>query len=136
MYRFISKIVREDNVLSLTGNLIIAVLGFSGFALLARSLTPNQFAQWVLFIAGGSLVEMLRFGITNNGLVRFLAGASNKDSDVLIGSNVLISLLATVFISGLIILTNQIFHDSISSSSYILFFFVVSNTSICKPRLE
>ncbi len=122
MYRFISKIVREDNVLSLTGNLTIAVLGFSGFALLARSLTPNQFAQWVLFIAGGSLVEMLRFGITNNGLVRFLAGASNKDSDVLIGSNVLISLLATVFISALIVLTNQIFHDSISSSSYRLFF--------------
>ena len=40
MYKLITKIVREDNFLSLAGNLVIAVFGLGGFALLARSLSP------------------------------------------------------------------------------------------------
>ena len=80
MFTFILKIVKEDNFLSLMGNLILAGLGFAGFALLARSLDTVHFAQWVIFISGGSLVEMLRFGITNNALVRFLSGASKEYS--------------------------------------------------------
>jgi O-antigen/teichoic acid export membrane protein len=122
MFQLISKIVREDNFLSLMGNLIIAVLGLGGFALLARSLNADQFAQWVLFISGGSLVEMIRFGITNNGLVRFLSGASNKDSAQLIGSNVLISLVATTLIATLLIIIKLVFNEAITNSGYNLFF--------------
>ncbi len=122
MYRFISKLIKEDNVLSLTGNLIIAVLGFGGFALLARSLHPNDFAQWVLFISGGSLIEMLRYGITNNGLVRFLSGADEDETYRLIGSNVLISFIVTVFIAILLIGMKLVFFETITNSSYSLFF--------------
>ena len=86
MYRILSKIIKEDNFLSLAGNLVIAVLGIAVFALLARGLKPEDFAQWVIFISGGSLIEMLRFGITNNALVRFLSGAS-KSRPFLISQN-------------------------------------------------
>ncbi len=122
MYQIISKIVREDNFLSLAGNLVIAVLGLAGFALLARSLDPENFAQWVIFISGGSLVEMLRFGITNNALVRFLSGASKDQSEKLIGSNVLISLISTAIIALVMIMANIFFKDAISHSVYELFF--------------
>jgi len=111
MYKLITKIVREDNFLSLAGNLVIAVFGLGGFALLARSLSPEHFAQWVIFISGGSLVEMLRFGITNNALVRFLSGASKENSEQLIGSNVLISLLSTVVIALIMVSVNLVFKD-------------------------
>ncbi len=122
MYQFLKKITKEDNFLSLAGNLIIAVLGLGGFALLARGLDSNYFAQWVLFISGGSLVEMIRFGFTNNGLVRFLSAASQKDKDQLIGSNVIISLIATFLIAFLLIAAHIIFKDAINNSGYALFF--------------
>ena len=122
MKKLLDKIIREDNFLSLSGNLIIALLGFAGFALLARSLDTDEFANWVLFISGGSLVEMLRYGITNNGLVRFLSGSKQENVNKLIGANVLISLVVTLVIAIILIVTRLIFKDAINGSSYSLFF--------------
>ena len=122
MLRLFSKIIKEDNFLSLSGNLVIAVLGFGGFALLARSLNPEDFAAWVLFISCGSLIEMLRYGITNNALVRFLSGATNAKKDQYIGSNMLISLIATTCISAVIVVSKMSFSNAIQDSSYELFF--------------
>ena len=122
MFRLINRIINEDNFLSLAGNLVLAIFGFSGFALLARSLTPDDFAKWVLFISGGSLIEMLRYGITNNGLVRFLAGANEENKDQLIGSNILLSSSATLVIILVMMLCYTLFYDSISDSAYVSFF--------------
>lgn len=122
MIQIIKKIVKEDNFLSLGGNLTIAVFGFAGFALLARSLDTDSFAQWVLFISGGSFIEMLRFGLTNNGLVRFLSGASEEESKSLVGSNAIISLLVTAVIALILLGVKFIFSDTINNSAYVLFF--------------
>ena len=122
MHALLIKIIKEDNFLSLAGNLVLAVLGFTGFALLVRELETESFAQWVLFISGGSLVEMLRFGITNNGLVRFLSGANTKTKKQLIGSNVLISFIITSLIAIILIMINQLFYTTINNSDYALFF--------------
>lgn len=118
----IKKIVREDNFLSLTGNLVIAILGIAGFALLARTLSLEIFGEWVLFITAGSFVEMFRFGITNTGLIRYLSGADDSSRVKLIGSNALIGLGATVFIAIILIVCNVVFNESISNSGYSLFF--------------
>jgi len=119
---FIKKIVKEDNFLSLSGNLIIAVFGFGGFALLARTLTPHEFGQWVIFISGGSLFQMVRNGITSNALVRFLSGAENEEKYHLVGSNVVINVIVTavfVMILGLVYISNM---ESLSQSAYGIFF--------------
>lgn len=122
MKKLIHKIIREDNFLSLLGNLIIALLGFGGFALLARSLETDEFAQWVLFISGGSLIEMLRYGITNNGLVRFLSGATDQNKERFIGANVVISFFATLIIVAILIAIKLIFSDVLNESAFALFF--------------
>ena len=122
MRGIIHKILREDNFLSLAGNLVIAAFGFGGFALLARSLNPNDFAQWVLFISGGSLVEMLRYGITNNGLVRFLSGAKDEYKNELIGSNIVLSFSATLLIIFLMLSVYAVFFHQIEDSAYQSFF--------------
>lgn len=118
----LKKIVREDNFLSLTGNIVIAILGIGGFALLARSLSLDVFGEWVLFITGGSFVEMFRFGITNTGLIRFLSGADEESRTKLIGSNALIGLGATVLIAIILVFCYTFFNDAISNSGYNLFF--------------
>lgn len=122
MLRLLHRIINEDNFLSLAGNLVIAVFGFGGFALLARSLSPDDFAEWVIFISGGSLIEMLRYGITNNGLVRFLGAANDEKRSRLIGSNIVLSLSATFVIISIMVLVNWLFYDSISNSVYAAFF--------------
>jgi O-antigen/teichoic acid export membrane protein len=116
------KIIREDNFLSLTGNLVIAFFGISGFAILARSLSVDMFGQWVLFIAAGSFIEMFRFGITNTGLIRYLSGADDTFRIKLIGSNALIGSGTTVLIAVILIACNLCFHQAIQHSGYGLFF--------------
>lgn len=118
----LKKIVREDNFLSLTGNIVIAILGISGFALLARSLSLDVFGEWVLFVTGGSFVEMFRFGITNTGLIRFLSGADESSRAKLIGSNTLIGLGATILIGVIMVSCYTFFNEAISKSGYNLFF--------------
>jgi O-antigen/teichoic acid export membrane protein len=118
----LKKIMREDNFLSLTGNVVNAILGIGGFALLSRSLPLEIFGQWVLFSTASSFVEMFRFGITNTGLIRYLSGADHSYRVKLIGSNTLIGFGATVLIAMLLISCNIIFNETISNSGYSLFF--------------
>jgi O-antigen/teichoic acid export membrane protein len=114
--------IQEENFLSLAGNLVIAFFGLAGFAILARTLTPDDFGKWVLFIAAGSFVEMFRFGITNTGLIRYLSGANESSRIKLIGSNALIGSVATILVASILILCNIIFHKPIHNSGYQLFF--------------
>lgn len=122
MKKKLLHIVREENFLSLAGNLVIALFGIAGFSLLARMLPVNEFGQWMLFITGGSFIEMFRFGITNTGLIRFLSGANSNERNHLIGSNALIGVISTAGVSALLLLTNLIFHSAIQQSGYALFF--------------
>ncbi len=122
MKKKIAHIIREENFLSLAGNLSIALFGIAGFSVLARSLSLNDFGQWVLFISAGSFVEMFRFGITNTGLIRFLSGADSAMRTSLIGSNAFIGVVSTTCISAILLLCNLIFNNSIQHSGYALFF--------------
>ena len=92
------------------------------FALLARSYDTQSFSEWVLFVSGGSFVEMLRFGITKNGLVRYLSGANEDSSKRLIGSSVLINGAVTLCIVLILVTVNQLFDEAINDSGYQLFF--------------
>jgi len=122
MKRTVKKLVKEDNFLSLAGNLVIAFLGFAGFALLARSYKPEVFGEWVIFISSGSFIEMFRFGITNTAIIRYLSGANDEDRAQLIGANWVIGLIATIFICIVLVACNLLFHESIQHAGYGLFF--------------
>lgn len=122
MRHAVTKLVKEDNFLSLAGNLTIAFFGFAGFALLARSYTPEVFGEWVIFIAAGSFIEMFRFGITNTAMVRYLSGASKDESAQLIGSNWIIGLSATALICIALVVSKILFSEAIHQAGYDLFF--------------
>ena len=120
--KLIMKIIKEDNFLSLAGNLIIAFFGIAGFALLARTFPMEVFGEWVIFISASALIEMFRYGIINTAIVRYLSGADHEDRIKLIGSNGLIGIIATIFISIVLYLTLLVFSKSIHNSGYELFF--------------
>lgn len=118
----LTKIIREDNFLSLAGNLTIALFGLAVFALLARSLAPALFGEWVIFVAAASFIDMFRFGITNTGLIRFLSGATGDDRAAWIGANAVISIAVTLMVAGIIALVNCLFSAQLQASGYGLFF--------------
>ena len=118
----VKKIIKEDNFLSLAGNLSISAFGFAGFALLARSYPTEQFGQYVLFVSSGTFVEMFRFGITNTAIIRFLSGAETSDRVKYMGSNGLIGLTATVFIAVVLSVCGYFFAEPIKKAGYELFF--------------
>lgn len=122
MKNIINKIIREDNFLSLAGNLAIAFFGFAGFALLARTFEINVFGEWVIFISSGAFIEMFRFGITNTAIIRYLSGAENEERYRFIGANGLIGLLATIFIVATLMICNFYFAEPIKNAGYELFF--------------
>lgn len=122
MKAIIKRLVREDNFLSLTGNLAIAFFGFGGFALLARTFPVDVFGQWVLYISSGTFIEMFRFGITNTAIIRYLAGVSQSERYHYIGSNGVIGVVTTLFIAIVLWSCNLLFPTAINHAGYGLFF--------------
>jgi O-antigen/teichoic acid export membrane protein len=118
----LKKIVREDNFLSLAGNLVISFFGIVGFGLLARSFQKEVFGEWVLFISSAAFIEMFRYGIINTAIVRYLSGADPEDRAKFIGSNGLIGLIATIIICIVLLVVNHVFDSSIHNGGYELFF--------------
>lgn len=122
MKNTLKKIVREDNFLSLVGNLTISFFGIAGFALLARTFQMEIFGEWVIFISAAAFVEMFRYGIINTAIIRYLSGAGPEDRIKFIGSNGLIGIIATFLICILLYICLYIFYNSIHNSGYELFF--------------
>ena len=118
----IKKIISNDNVLSLAGNMSLALWGLLSVFILARTLPPFEWGIWTLFITAGNMVEMFRSGLTSTALVRFLSGAEGEERHRLIGSNWLIGLNLTVLLSVLIIASNLLFKDHFTASGWGLFF--------------
>ena len=118
----IKKTLKEDNFQSLLNNIITALIGIAGFSILARKLSMNEFSEYIIFITGGSIIEMIRFGLTSNALVCFLAGANSSKRKEIIGSfvkiNLMISLLFSLIILGIYFSLASIIKDS----SFDLFF--------------
>lgn len=122
MGNVLSKILKNNNFLSLANNGLVAVLGFFGFLLLVRSLNTNDFGKWVLLITTTGFVDMIRFGITRTAIIRFLAGAEDEEAKRLMGSNYFINLISSVLIAGLVLGLNLLFHAKIQDSGFSLFF--------------
>lgn len=122
MIKTLRKIVREDNFLSLAGNMIISFFGIAGFALLARTFQMEIFGEWVIFISAAAFIEMFRYGIINTAIVRYLSGAEPEERLKYIGSNGLIGILATILICLLLYACLFVFSKPIHNSGYEIFF--------------
>ncbi len=119
----ITRILKTDNFLSLTGNFVFAFFGFANIFLLARTLGESDFGEYVLYLSGMSLFEMIRSGITSTPLVRFLAGATDPDErNRLIGAAWFLSAMVTL--GGVILIYSGLllFNGPIHAKGFDLFF--------------
>jgi O-antigen/teichoic acid export membrane protein len=118
----IRKILHNDNVLSLLGNLTVTGFGIASFMLLTRTLSLTMFGQWSLYVSASTLLEMLRSGLTRVALIRFLSGADGKEKQTILGSNWIISIALTFIVAVVLLAIRFAFKSTIDQSSFALFF--------------
>lgn len=120
--RFLKKILSNNNILSLTGNVIAAGLGFISFALLARIFSKEDFGNWILFITVYVFIELLRVGFLQTPLVKFCSGIGEKEKEKVIGSAWLFAVLITLSFVLLSFMLRQVMLHYIKSDGAIYFF--------------
>ncbi len=122
MANLVTKILKNNNFLSLANNGLVAVLAFFSFMVLVRSLPTDDFGKWVLFLTTANFLDMLRFGITRTAMVRFLSGANKEEGKKLIGSNYLINFISSIILIAITIIIRYYFKENIADSGFSLFF--------------
>ncbi|GAL85264.1 hypothetical protein MYP_2493 [Sporocytophaga myxococcoides] len=120
--RFLKKVLSNNNILSLTGNIIAAGFGFISFALLARIFSKEDFGNWILFITVYVFIELLRVGFLQTPLVKFCSGVSEREKEKVIGSAWLFAILITISFVVLCFLLKQVMLFYIDSEGAIYFF--------------
>lgn len=115
--------MKTDNFLSLAGNFVFALFGFASIFLLARTLNKSDFGEYIIYLSGMSLFEMIRSGVTSTPLVRFLAGSTDHDEqNQLIGASWFLSIMVTIIGVVLIYSGFLLFSGPINSKGFGLFF--------------
>lgn len=122
MNKFWKKIIYKKNTHSFLLQLISAFLGFAGFLILARFLNRDAFGHWVIYITAYGFIDVLRGGLTIQGVVRFLSAANDNESKKLLGSNWVINTLIAVILSVVVLSLRFIFNEAITQSDYHYFF--------------
>ncbi len=119
----IAKLLKSDNSLSLIGNMVFAFFGFANVFILARTYPAEIFSEWVLYLAGMALFEMVRKGITGTPMVRFVAGAeSQEERHQIIGAGWWLSIFVTIAIIVLLVPSYFLFDTHIDGKGFGLFF--------------
>jgi O-antigen/teichoic acid export membrane protein len=117
------KLIYERNMLSLAGNLSYAFFGFLSFMLLTRSLSQQDFGLYIIYVTTGTFIDLFRFGLTRNALIRFLSGQNGKDQIPWLGANSLIGVILVLAFSLIIFLIWVVFPSAIGSSDFKFFFY-------------
>ena len=116
------SIIYERNMLSLAGNMSYALFGFISFIILTRSLSKENFGLYVLYVTTGTFIDLFRFGLTRNAVIRFLSGAKGEERLRILGSNTLIGIVLVLIITIVIYIILAIFPVSINNSGFKYFF--------------
>jgi len=102
-------IIKNQHTVAVAVQGVTAALGFASFLVIVRSLTPDAFGVWVLYLTGASMLDMLRSGFVQSGLVRHASSGDENTKNAFIGAGlslavaVSLSLTVIVLIVGLAI---------------------------------
>lgn len=98
--RRLLALARGPRALSLATQAASAALGFAGFALIARALSPADFGAWVLYLTVATFLDMLRSGLAQAALVQQASGRVRAEADRAVGAAWIVGLVVTALVSG------------------------------------
>lgn len=65
--------------------------GFAGFYMLVRILDKHSFGVWTLYVTIVSILEVIRSGLIQNALIRYLSSSEKNQHNAIISSSILIT---------------------------------------------
>ena len=87
----------KSGLLTILQNMSGVLLGFGGFYILVRILSKHEFGAWTLFMSTATILEIIRNGLIQNALIRFISAAEKKDHPEIISASFCISGGLTIF---------------------------------------
>lgn len=98
----IFTVFRNKQFLSLLGNVISAFFNVLSFAILVRILSLSDFGVWVIFTTTYNILDQVRTGLLQSGLIKFYSGADAETARTVSGAAWHVALLLT---AGYVILS-------------------------------
>lgn len=97
---------KNRHFLSLAGQVSSGLFGFISFGIIARISNRTTFGNWIVFMTAYTFFEMLRNGMIQTSLVKFLAGETEETAGKINGAGWLISFFVTIIylLTGLLFL--------------------------------
>lgn len=96
-------------------------MGLLSFMILMRMLSIPDFGKWVLFTAPASLIDMMRFGLSKEALVRFLSSPTETNRKYYLGSSWAIGFLILIPITIILWSLTFIIPEALNNSGYDVF---------------
>jgi O-antigen/teichoic acid export membrane protein len=121
MKSILSKILKNNNFLSLTGNVTAAALGFVSFAILARVLNKSDFGNLMIFITLCTFFDLLRTGFLQTPLIKFTSGATEEQKREVIGTAWVFGLLITVVVGSVSLLIYIFLKNYFTNQGFLYF---------------
>lgn len=109
--KLIGKVLQSNTFFSLLGNGLSAIMGLLLFRLLATNFTQEDLGRWQVFIVGFALMDVIRSGLLQNGLItRYAKAKSDNERQTLQGSAWYMALISSVVLIILCWITGSVFY--------------------------
>lgn len=95
-FKFKDQYWLKSGFFTLLQNMSMVFFGVGSFYILVRVLDKNSFGAWALFMATTSILEVIRNGLVQNALIKFLAVSKKEDHPKIISSSFSISGVLTL----------------------------------------
>jgi len=103
--KFITNYIKNDSYYVIIGNIFAAAFSMLSFMILARTLTLTEFGQFETYLAFIIIAELIRRGLSNNALVRFINSNSKDERNIIISStwfiNIFLNIIFTILFYSL-----------------------------------
>ncbi|TLV02597.1 flippase [Dyadobacter luticola] len=77
----------KSGVINVLQNLTGVLFGFGGFYLMVRMLDKHSFGVWTLFMATTTIFEMVRSGLIQNALIKYLSFSDKSEHDKILSAS-------------------------------------------------
>lgn len=111
----------RNHIEALASNAIFAIAGLASFMLLSRNCPPSLFGEWVLFLSLSTFVDLVRFGLTRNAVIRLIASAKEEREGHLVNASGLRAGIAILAIITLLFYLTAFIGKSFIGEIYIRF---------------
>lgn len=119
--------LRNNQFLSLTGNLVVSGMNVISVSLLFRGLQVSEIGVWVFFLSTLGLVDAIRTGFITTAFIRSYAGTTPTRAAEVMGSTWVIALIITGALSFLSVIAYLVpqFHQDPGMDLFLQWFGVI-----------